>query len=34
MEIDLESIVESMIDCKLAIDGSVVEYKDIVVGFS
>jgi hypothetical protein len=34
MEIGSKPIVESMIDPRLATDGSVVEYKDMVVGFS
>jgi hypothetical protein len=34
MEIGSKPIVESMIDSKLAIDGSIEEYQDKVVGFS
>jgi hypothetical protein len=34
METGSKPIVESRIDSKLATDGSVVEYKDRVVGFS
>jgi hypothetical protein len=34
METGSKPIVESRIDSKLAIDGSVVEYRDRVVGFS
>jgi len=34
MEINSEFIVESIIDSRLAVDGSVVEYRDRVVGFS
>jgi hypothetical protein len=34
MEIGSKPIVESVIDSKLAVDGSIEEYKDRVVGFS
>jgi hypothetical protein len=34
MEIGSKPIMESMIDSKLAVDGSIEEYKDRVVGFS
>jgi hypothetical protein len=34
METDLESVVDLVIDFKLVVDGSVMEYKDRVVVFS